>query len=67
MGYFLYGFFGFWFVGFRFKLEVKAQLIGGGWCRLFVDGLREGVVDAFRRSSKLLPAFEERFEIVRWQ
>ena len=45
----------------------STQLIGGGWCRLFVDGLREGVVDAFKRSSKLLPAFKERFEIVRWQ
>jgi hypothetical protein len=45
----------------------STQLIGGGWCRLFVDGLREGVVDAFRRSSRLLPAFEGKAEIVRWQ
>ena len=45
----------------------STHLIGGGWCRLFVDCLSEGVVDAFKRSSKLLPAFAEKFEIVRWQ
>jgi hypothetical protein len=45
----------------------STQSIGGGWCRLFVDGLREGVVNAFKRSSKLLPAFMEKCEIVRWR
>ena len=45
----------------------STQLVGGGWCRLFVDGLRGGVVNAFKRSSKFLPAFEEEFEIVRWR